>query len=117
MKTIIQFMVTKDQGVYTADGVNVPVVSEGSTFEELQTNIREAVILYFEGDMPPLSASAPRRPFLPNFELSPALYEGPVYPASAARSFPNPRSRQPRQLGQTCSAALQFIPDYARSLR
>jgi hypothetical protein len=43
MKTIIQFMVTKDQGVYTADGVNVPAVTEGSTFAELQTNIREAV--------------------------------------------------------------------------
>jgi hypothetical protein len=35
MKNIIQFMVTKEQGVYTADGVNVPVVTEGSTFEEL----------------------------------------------------------------------------------
>ena len=40
MKNIIQFMVTKEQGVYTADGVNVPVVTEGNTFEELQTNIR-----------------------------------------------------------------------------
>ena len=36
MKNIIQFMVTKEQGVYTADGVNVPVVTEGSTFEELR---------------------------------------------------------------------------------
>jgi hypothetical protein len=26
MKTIIQFIVTEEQGVYTADGVNVPVV-------------------------------------------------------------------------------------------
>jgi hypothetical protein len=45
VKNIIQFMVTKEQGVYTADGVNVPVVTEGSTFEELQANIREAVAL------------------------------------------------------------------------
>src|SRR3979411_72034 len=38
---IIQFTVTKEQGVYAADGVNVPVVTDGSTFEE-QANIREA---------------------------------------------------------------------------
>ena len=28
MTTIIQFMVTKEQGVYTADSVNVPVFTE-----------------------------------------------------------------------------------------
>ena len=50
MKNIIQFVVTKGQGGYTADGVNVPVVTEGSTFEELQANIREAVALYFEDE-------------------------------------------------------------------
>lgn len=101
MKTIIQFMVTKDQGVYTADGVNVPVVIEGSTFEELQTNIRGAVTLYFEGDNAASLGFRTSPAILTNFELSPALYEGPLYPASAARSFPNPRSRQRRQSGQT----------------
>jgi hypothetical protein len=28
----------------------VPIVTEGSTFEELQANIREAVALYFEDE-------------------------------------------------------------------
>lgn len=50
MKNIVQFMATKERGVYTADGVNVPVVTDDSTFEELQTNIREAVALYFEDE-------------------------------------------------------------------
>jgi predicted RNase H-like HicB family nuclease/predicted RNA binding protein YcfA (HicA-like mRNA interferase family) len=50
MTNTIQFIVTKEQGVYTADAVNVPVVTEGSTFEELQTNIREAVALYLEDE-------------------------------------------------------------------
>jgi hypothetical protein len=49
VKNIIQFTVTKEQGVYAADGVNVPVVTDGSTFEE-QANIREAVALYFEDE-------------------------------------------------------------------
>lgn len=50
MNNIIQFMVTEEDGIYTADGVNVPIVTEGGTFEDLQTNIREAVALYFEGE-------------------------------------------------------------------
>ncbi len=50
MKNSIQFTVTKDRGVYTADGVNVPIVTEGRTPAELQTNIQDAVELYFDGD-------------------------------------------------------------------
>jgi hypothetical protein len=53
MKHIVQFTVTKEQGAYTPDGANVPVVTEGSTFEELQTNIRDAVALYFEDKTSP----------------------------------------------------------------
>ncbi|HXL25873.1 MAG TPA: DUF1902 domain-containing protein [Chthoniobacterales bacterium] len=75
MKNIIQFMVTEEDGVYTADGVNVPVVTEGSSFEELQKNIRDAVTLYFSGD-DHASLGFGRYPsILTNFELSP-LYEG-----------------------------------------
>jgi hypothetical protein len=48
VKKIIQFAVTKDRGVYTADGVNVPIVTEGRTFKELETNIRQAVALHLE---------------------------------------------------------------------
>lgn len=50
MKKIPQFTVTKNRGVYTANGVNVPIVTEGRTSAELQTNIEEAVELYLGGD-------------------------------------------------------------------
>ncbi len=50
MKNIIQFWVSQEDGVYTASGVNVPIVTDGKTFEELQTNIKEATALYFEGE-------------------------------------------------------------------
>lgn len=52
MKNIIRFLVTEEDGFYTANGVNVPIVTEGQTFEELQKNIREAVALYSQGDSP-----------------------------------------------------------------
>ena len=48
----MQFQISHEDGVYTASGVNAPIVTEGSTFEELQDNIRDAVALYFEGDDP-----------------------------------------------------------------
>jgi hypothetical protein len=50
VKKGIQFAVTKDRGVYTANGVNVPIVTEGRTPAELQTNIQEAVELYLGRD-------------------------------------------------------------------
>ena len=50
MKNIIQFSITQEDGVYTADGINVPIVTEGKTFEELKQNIKEAVELYFENE-------------------------------------------------------------------
>ena len=50
MKKIIQFTVTKDRGVYSADGVNVPIVTEARTPAEQQTNIQDAVELYFDAD-------------------------------------------------------------------
>jgi hypothetical protein len=78
MKNIIQFMVTKEQGAYTADGVNVPIVTEGSTFEELQANIREAVALYFEDE----NAASPA------ISLAPCgLAPGPASPSAWGSAF------------------------------
>lgn len=53
MKTIVQFNIFQEDGTYTADGANVPIVTEGATFEELQDNIRDAVAVYFEGSAKP----------------------------------------------------------------
>jgi predicted RNase H-like HicB family nuclease len=76
MKNIIQFLVTEEDGFYTADGVNVPIVTEGQTFEELQKNIREAVALYFKGESLAELGFGATPSILTNFELSPAMYEG-----------------------------------------
>jgi len=76
MKSIVQFNISQEEGVYTADGVNVPIVTEAGTFEELQENIRDAVALYFEGD-DPVSLGFTKMPsILTNFEVSPPLYAG-----------------------------------------
>lgn len=74
MKNIIQFWISQEDGVYTADGVNVPVVTDGKTFEELQTNIKEAVELYFEGEDLAALGFGPAPSILTNFELTADLH-------------------------------------------
>lgn len=70
MKNIIQFLITQEDGVYTAEGVNVPVVTDGKTFEELKGNIIEAVELYFDGEDPVSLGFGFTPSILTNFELS-----------------------------------------------
>jgi len=70
MKNIIQFWISEEDGVYTASGVNVPVVTDGKTFEELRANIKEAVELYFEGENLASLGFSTSPSVLTNFELS-----------------------------------------------
>ena len=50
MKSIIQFQISESDGGYVAEGVSVPIVTQGDTLDELAANIREAVGLYVEGE-------------------------------------------------------------------
>jgi predicted RNase H-like HicB family nuclease len=74
MKNIIQFWVSQEDGVYTASGVNVPVVTDGKTFEELQANIKEAVELYFEDEDAAELGFGATPSILTSFELSANLH-------------------------------------------
>ena len=45
MKNIIQIHVYKGDKYYIAEGVDVPVVTQGKTLDELMTNVMEALEL------------------------------------------------------------------------
>lgn len=70
MKNIIQFQITEEDGIYTADGVNVPIVTEGKNFEELKKNVAEAVELFFEDEDPASLGFSATPSILTNFEIS-----------------------------------------------
>jgi predicted RNase H-like HicB family nuclease len=70
MKNVIQFLITQEDGVYTAEGMNIPVVTDGKNFEELKKNLVEAVELYFEGEDPVSLGFSPTPSIFTNFELS-----------------------------------------------
>jgi hypothetical protein len=76
MHGILQFNVSCEDGAYTADGVNAPIVTFGYTFEELQQNIREAVTLFFEGEEPAALGFVQSPSILTSFELPTISYGG-----------------------------------------
>jgi len=70
MKNIIQFTISEEEGVYTAEGINVPIVTSGKTFEKLKANIQEAVELFFEDEDPKSLGFGLSPSIFTSFELS-----------------------------------------------
>ena len=69
MKSIIQFQISESDGGYVAEGISVPIVTQGDTLDELTANIREAVGLYIEGENLGELGFATNPSALVNFEL------------------------------------------------
>jgi len=69
MKNIIQFHVYKGDKQYVAEGVDLPVVTQGRTLDELAENLREAVELQLEGENLADFDLAPKPSVLLNLEL------------------------------------------------
>lgn len=72
MKHIIQFHIYKGETQYVAEGIDLPIVTQGKTLDELADNLREAVALQLEGEDPADFNLASNTSILANIELSPA---------------------------------------------
>ena len=70
MRQIIQFQIYKGDKYYVAEGVTLPVVTQGKTLDELASNLQEAVSLHLEQETLADFDLAPRPSILANFELS-----------------------------------------------
>ena len=74
MKHIIQVYISKGENYYIAEGVDLPIVTQGKTLDELVVNVKEALELYLEGeDLSDLNI-APNPSVLMSFELSTRLH-------------------------------------------
>ena len=51
MKKIIQFSILRGDKYYAAEGVGLPIFTQGLTLDELVVNIKEATDLYFKRDI------------------------------------------------------------------
>ena len=50
MKRTIQVRIFRGESQYVAECLDLPVVTEASTLDELAVNIREAIALHLEGE-------------------------------------------------------------------
>lgn len=69
MKNIIQFQISQGDTCYVAEGVNVAIVTQGKTLDELAVNIREAVQVHLEGENLEALGLGKSPSVLVNFEL------------------------------------------------
>ena len=72
MKSIIQVHVHKGERYFVAECLDLPVVTQGKTLDELAVNIKEAIALQLEGENPAEFGLAPHPSILASFELEPA---------------------------------------------
>jgi len=71
MKKIIQVRIYKGDKYYVAECVDLPVVSQGRSLDEVSENIKEAVLLHLEGENLEEWDISPDFAILVNYELEP----------------------------------------------
>ena len=70
MKHVIQFTITKGEEWYIAESVDLPIVTQGKTLDEVIRNIHEAVTLHLEGEDVQSLNLATHPSVMVNFELT-----------------------------------------------
>ena len=71
MKRIIQVKIYKGEKYYVAECVDLPVVTQWQTLDEVVANIKEAIDLHLEGETLEEWDILPDFSILANFELEP----------------------------------------------
>jgi len=71
MKKIIQVRLYKCDEYYVAECIDLPVVSQGRSLDEVSENIKEAVLLHLEGEDLKEWDISPDFTILVNYELEP----------------------------------------------
>jgi len=74
MKKIIQAHIHKSEKYYVAECLDLPVVTQGRTLDELAINLKEAIILQLEGENLADFNLAPQPSILVNLELDTQVY-------------------------------------------
>ncbi len=74
MKKIIQVRISKGEEQYVAECLDLPVVTQGRTLDELARNPQEALALHLEGEDLAQFDLAPNPSVLASFELEPLAY-------------------------------------------
>lgn len=69
MKSIIHFHISKGKKHYVAEGVELAIITQGKTIDELSKNIKEAVNLHLSGTKPEKLGLSKNPTVSANFEI------------------------------------------------
>ncbi len=50
LRQTIKAIVNKGESIYVAECIEIPVVTQGATLDEILVNLQEAISLYLEGE-------------------------------------------------------------------
>lgn len=73
MKKIIQVRIFKGESQYVAESLDLPLVTQGATLDELAENLKEAIGLALEGENLTALGLAENPTILASFEIDPPL--------------------------------------------
>jgi len=74
MKKIIQVHIYRGEKYYVAECLDLPVVTQGKTLDELAANLKEAIALQLEGENLADFDLAPEPSILANLEIDTQVY-------------------------------------------
>lgn len=74
MKKIIQVHIYKGDNYYIAECIDLPVVTQGKTLDELSANLKEAIALQLEGENLADFDLSPQPSILANLEIDSLIY-------------------------------------------
>ncbi len=69
MKKVIQVHIYRGEKYYIAECIDLPVVTQGKTLDEVVTNLKEAVELHLEGENPTEYDLVPQPTIIANLEI------------------------------------------------
>lgn len=74
MRKVIQISIYKGDKYFIAEGVNIPVVTQGKSYDELFENLKEALSLFLEDTDLSLYDIQTNPAIIANLELNNLLY-------------------------------------------
>jgi predicted RNase H-like HicB family nuclease len=74
MRQVIQISIYKGEKYIVAEGVNIPVVTQGKTYDELFANLKEAISLFLQDEDLSIYDIQPNPAIIANFELNNLLH-------------------------------------------
>ncbi|MEO6392443.1 MAG: type II toxin-antitoxin system HicB family antitoxin [Pyrinomonadaceae bacterium] len=74
MNRVIQFRITKGEKFYVAECLELPVVTQGRTLDEVKANLEEAIALHLEDEDLGDFELGPHPSMLASFELEPVIH-------------------------------------------